>query len=141
MQIIKKMLKLYYEIWVDFIYVPSQNNTKYWKFYTMLMFVFCQSIVFMFGIIVFELKIINYKFYDLYFIFGNKVPEGLHGFILYALPFIIFNYFMIFYKNRYKQLIVRYEYKKGKYLVNYILISGGIAFIGIFLLFILFNPS
>lgn len=135
------MLKLYYEIWVDFIFVPSQNNTKYWKFYTMLMFVFCQSIVFMPCIIIFQLNIIHYKFYDLYFIFGDKVPDGLHGLVLYVLPFIIFNYFMIFFKNKYKELIVKYEYKKGKYLVNYILISGGLAFAGILLMFILLRPK
>ena len=132
------MLKLYYLIWVDLVFIPSKNNSKNWKFYTMLIMVFCQSIVFMPCIVIFELKIAYFKFYDLNFLFGeewDKLPNGLKGVILYVLPFVIFNYFMIFYKRRYEQLIQQYEYKKGKYVLNTILISGGIAIIGNLLLF------
>ena len=137
------MLKLYYEIWVDFVYVPSKKNHKFWKFYVMLIMVFCQGNVFMVIMTIVQVHIFRSNFYDLHFLFGerwDKVPGGLQGIIMLNLPFVILNYFTIFYKNRYEKLILKYEYKKGKYVLNTILISGGIVLLAILILFIFVTP-
>lgn len=138
-----RMVKLYYEIWVDILVGAIDKNVKGWKLYTMIIFVFCQSIVFMNFIVIFELCIIHQKFYDLDFLGENwnSIPDGFKGIILYAMPFLVVNYFSIFYNNRYKELIKKYEYHQGKYFINYILISGSIGFLGILTLFLCLKPK
>ncbi len=58
-------------------------------------------------------------------ILGNAI-----GFIIYfALPFIIVNYSLIFYKDRYRKLLDRYTHRNGKFAMGYILYSVLLGFI------------
>jgi hypothetical protein len=42
------------------------------------------------------------------------------------LPFLTLNYFLIFYKEKYNQLVSKYKYHNGKLFVAYFLSSIGI---------------
>ncbi len=43
--------------------------------------------------------------------------------ILYLMPIILLNYFLIFLRNKYERLIEKYPYKNGKLFLIYFLIS------------------
>jgi len=126
------MLDLYYRIWVDSIVFEKTKNgeRRNWKFVTMTVISLLQAlnlqtlflILLMFGIRVNRILEISF-FHD------RKIDSFLSGFINYMLPFLILNYLLIFRNKRYENLINNYEYKNGKLMKSYFIISF-ILFIG-----------
>lgn len=57
---------------------------------------------------------------------STRIDAFLSFFISYLLPFILLNYFMIFYKEKYKRLITHYPYYVGKLYLKYFLGSLGV---------------
>ncbi len=126
------MTNLYYEIWVDaIVYEKTRNGDKRnWKIYTLVPISILQGINLL--TILFWLVFLTIKFDPfLHFnIFPGKIINSfMSGFITLFLPFLILNYLLIFRKNKYDTLLIRYDYKKGKYYIIYFITS-----IGIFLL-------
>ena len=69
---------------------------------------------------------------------GTMLDAGLSGSLTLFTPFLILNYFVIFYKKRYIKILEEYEYKNGRWYVTYVLISVSLAFFPILIAVIVF---
>lgn len=69
----------------------------------------------------------------------KKIDSFLSFFISYMLPFLILNYFFIFYKNKYQNLIKDYPYSNGKYIKRFIFGAGLIPIFFIIIIFFLYK--
>lgn len=117
--------RLYFSIWTDIILkfqerVPKSNF--YWKFMTIfnVSFVMGINFMFVFGIVsmVFGLSMPKLNW------FGNKIIEtAMSSFIFFFLPWIVLNYFLIFWKEKYLIIITRHKYKNGKLSEKFIIIG------------------
>jgi hypothetical protein len=120
------MLNIYYKIWVDAIVWEKATNGKRrnWKVFTLLPISLCEGInlltlCFWLHIPIFiDIKLFSFK----------PLNGFLSFFISLLFPFLILNYFLIVYNNRYESLIERYKYHNGKLYLWYFLSSVG-AFI------------
>lgn len=122
------MKNVYYIVWVDAIILArSKNNTKMpWKFYTMMTILFAQGCNLLTLFMMLALLGINFDFtFDFNIFPGERLDGMLAGFITYGLPFLVLNYFLIFYNQRYFVLIKKYGqyYKNGKLFLIYVLVS------------------
>jgi hypothetical protein len=63
---------------------------------------------------------------------SDKLNYFLDFFILFLMPILLLNYFLIFFNNRYERLIEKYEYHHGKYAIIYML--GTFVGIGLLML-------
>lgn len=123
------MGNIYYKIWVDAIVWEKAANGKRrnWKFFTLILISLCQGInlltvCFWFRLLLF----LNIQLFSI---------KPLNGFLSYSItllfPFIIFNYFIIIYNNRYESLLIKYKYHNGKLYLWYFLSSIGVFIIPI----------
>ncbi len=126
------MIKIFYKIWVDaIIYEQTTFKKRNLKFYTLIPITVAQ------GVNLFTLLIWLSYFFDINFDYlikidlfpGNKLDHALSSGLTYWLPIIIINYFLIFWKDRYKYLIKKYEYKNGRLYKFYLFFSVGIFII------------
>lgn len=130
-------MNLYYRIWVDAIVKlrSRPQNAGLWKIFAMTFISMAMAL---------NLVLILFIINDLGIIKGiAKIPidvfpgsriDGFFSFFLsYLLPFLLLNYFLIFYKNRYKELVKRYPSYDGKVFLRYFLGSLG-ALLGYFLI-------
>lgn len=129
------MQNWYYKIWTDAIISQRAKRAEHtsWKLYTIIPISVLQ------GINLFTF------FYWMRIIFSHNLlltmPVGifhahpLNGFIsvmiTFFIPFVLLNYLLIFYNNRYDKLILRYGSDNGKIYRNYALYTLGIAIIPI----------
>jgi len=120
------MENIYYKIWVDAIVWEKATNgeRRNWKFFTLIPISLCQGI-----------NLFTICFWTHTAIFLNVQLfsfKPLNGFLSYSIsfliPFIILNYFIIIYNQRYESLINKYKYHNGKLYLWYFLLSIG-AFI------------
>lgn len=131
------IFKLYYRIWVDAIIAAQKKNAANdngWKYILLIAFSVAQGINLL--TIFFLLVTIGFKidiFIDFDIFPGTMLDGFLSAFITLFLPFIIFNYFMIFWKNRFEILKERYSSmnSKGIPFVIYVVVSGLIFIIPI----------
>ena len=124
----KKMKTLYYSIWVDFIFKGEERpeNKYIWKPFALFFMSFMMSFNFWFlsFLLLVHLNFKNNYFPTNFIIFNShKADSFFNFFISYLLPFLLINYFLIFYKNRYRGLIKKYPYNNGKLFMRYIYIS------------------
>jgi len=130
-------MSLYYKIWVDGIVKlrSRPQNAGLWKFFAMtftsmamaLNLVFILFILSDLGITTGILKITVNLF------LGTRLDAFVSFFISYLLPFLLINYFLIFYKEKYKKLINRYPYYGGKLYMRYFVSSMGVFLAYIFI--------
>lgn len=114
-------LKLYYTVWVDcMIRLKSTPNRNDWKWYSMAYMTTAMGLNFAVLITTFQ-KITGYDFYHFQVdVFpGKKLDALISGFTLFFLPLLVTNYLLIFYKNRYRQLVEKYVYSNGKLFMRY----------------------
>lgn len=136
------MRNLYYRIWVDGIVKIKENPLRKedWKWmiqafagiamalnFVLILFLI-HYLDFTDQMLILEFDILPYK----------KLNSFLRFFVSYMLPFLIINYFSIFYKDKYKKLIEIYPYNNGKLFFKYMLVST-FGFILFFLIAILFS--
>ena len=127
-----KMRNPYYLVWADSIYriKKYKPNEKNWG---IIIFIINTTInALNFWTIVIWLKIFN--IYNLPLIYidlfpGHLLNESLSFFVEFAFPFIIVNYSLVFYKNKYKKIVEMYPNPQKKYAFYYSVISLSIAFI------------
>lgn len=115
----KKIVDLYYTLWVDCITRIRNFDSFWWEYKSMLIINFWLGSCFFIFMSVIQNDILGgIYFYQV--IDTNNSRSSIIGlcqmFILYFLPFILINYFLIFYKKKYILLIEKYEYKNGKYI-------------------------
>jgi len=119
-------MSLYYRIWVDAIKrIKSLGKDKdNWQ--TKIILFMSAGMTFNFMLIMAILqKIVLDKFF--YVINSPKLSELQNSFLtillLFFLPCIIINYFLIFRGKRYEQLLEKYPYYNGKLFLIYYTIS------------------
>ena len=123
------MKNIYYSIWVDAI-VNIERNPKHkkdWKFFSMLYMTLLNAlnlgVVLMLLSYFLNVKVILVRIS----MFSGELLNSFISFIIqFALPFIVLNYVLIFFRNRYKGLIKKYTDKKGKLFAIYLLSSIGV---------------
>jgi len=101
------MRNLYYLYWVDAIVGYRKNipNSIDWKFTVFTISTVCNALNLF--VILLWLKFFNifsFKF-EINIFPGTMLNSATKFIILFASPFIILNYFLVFYKDRYKKLI------------------------------------
>lgn len=120
-------MSFYYKVWVNCIVKlrSRPENVGMWKYMSIMFMSIAMAVNFTFIMAILQRNIIKNNFYDIKvnILPGTILDSFIKGFILYFLPFLLFNYFMIFYKNKYKRLIERYEYHNGKLFIVYFLLS------------------
>jgi len=129
-----KMKKCYYGFWVRVILNAKKNKSKgeVWKLPLFVVITTINSL----NIVVIDLwlRIFNIDVYN-YFncgITSGTIIDNLVIFtIKYSLPFILFNYFLIFHKRRYKMLIEKYPPDNSKFPLIYLTTSIVACFISL----------
>ena len=127
------MLSIYNRIWVDAIVYQKKKQKKEsgWQLLTIISISILQGL---------NLLVI---LYILRWVTQHKMPIMLPMRIFHAsaynsfcsimliffLPFVLLNYLLIFYNERYQKLISVYPNKNGKLYRNYFLVSVGIIVI------------
>lgn len=121
------MIKFYYKIWVDtIIRIKSQpKNNENWKLLSMVYISMAMALNLIIIMAVLQRNILNKSFYNLNidFFAGKKLDALVEFFVLFLIPMLAFNYFCIFYKEKYKVLIEKYPYYNGKLGLTYLLVS------------------
>ena len=97
------MLKLYYRIWVDCIQKIRNFDSDFWEYKSMLVMTFAMSVQFMIIMAILQRNIIGYTFYDFSIekYFSGKGEYLIKWLVLYCLPVIVINYFLIFNNKKY----------------------------------------
>lgn len=121
-------MKFYYILFSDAInkILTVEKSKDMWKFYTLIYISFAMGFnLFMLSFILHDLSILRIETIELklnitsiYFI-DSFLSYG----IVYLFPFLILNYFLIFYKDKYKEIIVKYKHYNGKVISWYYVIS------------------
>lgn len=129
------MKNIYYLIWVDIITSAKMRHPEStdWKFSLFVLITMCNSLnIYTIYIWIRFFRKISYLI-NIDIFPGTILNNAASIFIQFASPFIFLNYFLIFYNNRYKKLIIKYPNKKGKLAVIYSLCSIWIFFISMVL--------
>ncbi len=123
------MKNIYYSIWVDAI-VNIEKNPKHkkdWKFFSMVYMTLLNAlnlgVVLMLLAYIFKFEVIWVRFTILP---GTMLNSFVAFIVQFVMPFILLNYVLVFYRNKYKGLIQRYSDKKGKLFAAYLLSSIGL---------------
>jgi len=122
------MLSVYYKIWVDAIKVTqsSKSEGKNWKLFTIIPISILQGINL--ATILLWIHALNRRFtvlLPLRVINLNPVNTSISLFLTFFLPFVILNYLLIFYGERYNMLAKIYRPLNGKRYFWYIAITLG----------------
>lgn len=117
-------MKLYYLICVDAIYKASNKNPDGWKAPVILYLSAFLGLIFMAVSIIIEKNIPNFKYS---FFSSNDIDSSairkIDVILLYFVPALIINYFIILYNSRYEVLIKKYKHGHGMYVINFIVFS------------------
>lgn len=134
-------MKLYYEIWTDCITKARSlpKNKSDWKLYTLLFMSMAMALNLVFILFILaEVKVTDKFFIIPIDIFpGTKFDAFISFFISYLLPFLIINYFLIFYKEKYKAILLKYKYRNGKLFLAYFFGSIAILILHFFIAFLI----
>jgi len=120
------MLGLYYRIWVDAIVrarsIPANKNN--WASTTMIFMSLAMMLNLILGMTMLQKYILGYYFYYIELVFLPRyLANVVSGIILFIIPCVLINYFLIFHKERYHKLIKKYPYSDGKFFLTYFFIS------------------
>lgn len=123
------MFNIYYKIWVDAIVFEQAKNgqRRNWKTFTLLPLSVIQGINLL--TILFWISALTHWKIPLFFdltIFKTKGLNTLIPALLFFMPFIVLNYLLIIYNQRYENLITKYKCYNGKLYLGYFLFSTGI---------------
>jgi hypothetical protein len=127
------MLETYYRIWVDAITVERSKKREQgsWKLFTIIPMSILQGINLL--TFIFLIRIITHGGVPVVLSFNIFRERALNTFFAGALtffvPFLILNYLLIFYNERYNDLLRIYRDSNGKLYRKYFLITVGIIVI------------
>lgn len=136
-----KKQNFYFRIWAGTIKYYLQNNqnlkNKHWRLYLL----FLTSVIYSSGISALELLLrIVFRNSEIMLFFNIEISifplqslnAALSTFIVLGLPIIFINYFLIFYKERYKELIKDYEnMSKKRILIFYLCVIWSFLIVAI----------
>ncbi|MEZ2334487.1 hypothetical protein AB6735_02595 [Mucilaginibacter sp. RCC_168] len=127
------MLDTYYRIWVDAITVErsKKGDQGNWKAFTIIPMSILQGINLL--TFIFLIRIITHGGVPVVLSFNIFRERALNTFLAGALtffvPFVILNYLLIFYNQRYNDLIRIYRDSNGRLYRKYFLITIGVIVI------------
>ncbi|PIF33083.1 hypothetical protein CLU81_3657 [Flavobacterium sp. 9] len=129
------MLKIYYKICVDTIFKSQNINKEDWKFNTIM---FLSGFL---GLILISLSIFIKKILPDYITFSiypenytmKSLDHKLEVIVLYFIPSIIINYFLILYNKRYEKLLATYRANNGRYMIRFMIFSLFVFLISVFI--------
>ena len=133
----KVMLSIYYRIWVDAIVAEKakKGDERSWKAFTIIPMSILQGINLL--TFLFLVRIITHGQVPIVLslnIFRERALNTfLAGALTFFIPFVIINYLLVFYNQRYKLLIKAYNNSEGKLYRNYFLITIGVIVIPLLL--------
>jgi len=119
-----KFKNIYFLFWVDAIVSYKKRNPEVlnWKrnilFFNSLINGINLWIIFLW---LKYFKIIIITEFTIAIFPGETLNRFLHFSIVFIFPFILLNYFFIFYKDRYKKIIAKYPEPKKKYVFIYVI--------------------
>lgn len=129
------MKNYYYLFWVDAIVSTKKNSPERndWK-YSLFTFSTLANAMNLFVVLLwlkfFNILSINTEIS----ILPSAILNSALGFTIYfASPFILLNYFLIFYRDRYKKLIQIYPHSHGEFAIKYVAYSMILGFVSIML--------
>lgn len=134
------MLNTYYRIWVDAITAERSKKGEQgsWKAFTIIPISILQGINLL--TLIFLIRIITHGGVPVVLSLNIFRERALNTFLAGALtffvPFVILNYLLIFYNQRYNDLLRIYRDSNGKLYRKYFLITIGIIVIPMLLKFI-----
>jgi hypothetical protein len=119
------MLSLYYRIWVDCIKKgKSRPGNRNWVSMSMVLMSIAMTLNFVLVMVILQRLISKNYFYKISLPALPKYFSNVVSFIvLFVLPIVIINYFLIFNNERYKKLIEKYPDSDGKLFSTYFSIS------------------
>jgi hypothetical protein len=132
------MLGIYYRIWVDCITRAKSlpANQQNWKWGTMLSMSIAMAFNLILIMVVLQQYLLGYFFYSINMNFFPRQANYLFNFlILFFLPCMALNYFLIFRNRRYEELAKRYLYYNGKLFFIYFVISLSLPIILLWIFF------
>jgi hypothetical protein len=127
------MLSTYYKIWVDAIVLERSKKGEQgsWKAFTIIPISLLQGVNLL--TVIFLIRIITHKGIPVVLSFDifreRAINTFLAGALTFFIPFVILNYLLVFYNERYQYLLKVYHDSKGKLYRNYFLWSVGIIVI------------
>ena len=125
------MANIYYEIWADAIRATKKKDSDQWKMATLIPMSILHGVNLL--AILFFLRGVLGRQWPLFIpvkIFGVVLLNDAVSIVLtFILPFLKFNYLLIFRNDRYQQIIHFYKGKNGRLYKLYILVSLGIIVI------------
>lgn len=125
------MTNIYYEIWADAIRATKKMDSEQWKVATLVPMSALQGVNLL-GVL-FLLRGILGRQWPLFVpvkIFNDVLLNDAVSVVLtFIVPFLIFNYLLIFSNNRYYRIMRFYKGKNGQLYKLYILVSLGIIVI------------
>jgi len=127
------MLSIYYKIWADAILFEKSKRGKdvNWKTITIIAVSLLQGLNLF--VLLFILRWLTHKQLPILLpvsIFNMSALNSACAIILiFFAPFVILNYLLIYYNNKYLEIIRRYPDRKGKLYRNYFLWSLGVIVI------------
>lgn len=125
------MTNIYYQIWADAIRATKKKDAEQWKVATLVPMSILHGVNLL--AVLFVLRAILGRQWPLFVpvkIFADVILNDAVSIILtFILPFLIFNYLLIFSNNRYDRIMRFYKGKNGRLYKLYILVSLGIIVI------------
>lgn len=117
--------------------LPKNRND--WKAYTLIFMSMSMALNLVFVLFILaEIKITDKIFIIPIDIFpGTKIAAFVSFFISYLLPFLLINYYLIFYKEKYKAILLKYKYRNGKLFLSYFFGSIGVMILYFFVSFLI----
>jgi hypothetical protein len=137
------MKKLYYLIWVDFITSARKNHPERtdWKYSLFVLITMCNALN-LYTFFIWLMYLGKVKYLIKIDIFPGTIINAASSFLIqFASPFILLNYFLIFYHDRYEKLIEKYPNKKGRLALIYSICSIWIGVISMIFYGILTNNN
>jgi hypothetical protein len=120
------MLALYYRIWVDAIVRAKSRpeNRENWPMGTMIFMSVSMTLNLLLIMTILQRHVLGFYFYHIELSFLSRYLSNVISFsVLFILPCVLINYFLIFFRDRYKMLLKKYPYKGGKLFLTYFLVS------------------
>jgi hypothetical protein len=129
------MKNIYYLIWVDFITSAKRHHPERadWKFSLYVLVTMCNALN-IYAVYIWFMYFFKMSYLIRLNIFPGTILNDAFSFLIqFAAPFILINYLLIFYKDKYKKLLKKYPSKNGRLALIYSLCSIWIGFISIIL--------
>jgi len=120
------MLSLYYKIWVDAIAAERAKKSKIanWKLYTLIPISALQGINLL--TFFYWMKVVNRNLplaMPVNIFYARLINGVISIVITFFIPFLIFNYLVIFNNSRYERLLTQYKTQGGKLYQKYARVS------------------